>query len=80
MAITASRDMIILPARLPVGVTSMQAMASKIWKPFIAMGFMMVVAAFIIGLVNSFVAGDYYAATKAVREAAEGGSKFRRRG
>lgn len=60
--------------KLPVEVTKMQAMAGKMWIPFIAMGFMIVVIAFIIGLVNSGAAGDYFTASKAVREAAERGS------
>ena len=60
--------------RLPVNVTGMQEMASKMWIPFIAMGFMIVVASFIVGLVVSANASDYFGASKAVREAAEKGS------
>ena len=52
----------------------MQAIASKMWIPFIAMGFMVIVAAFIIGLVVSGVASDYFGVSKGVREAAETGS------
>lgn len=52
----------------------MQAMASKMWIPFIAMGFMIVVISFGVGLVNSSTAADYYTASKVVREAAERGS------
>ena len=62
------------PAKLPVTVTGMQSMASKMWIPFIAMGFMIVVASFIIGLVTSSVAADYYAFDKVAREAAVRGS------
>ena len=57
-------------AELPVRVTGMQAMASKMWVPFIAMGFMVVLAAFIFGLVNSSITSDYFQASKEVREAA----------
>ena len=64
------------PDQLPVKVTGMQDMASKMWIPFIAMGFMIVVASFIIGLFVSASAGDYFAASKAVREAAERGSEL----
>ena len=60
--------------QLPVRVTGMQSMASKMWIPFIGMGFMIVVVAFIIGLVNSSAAADYFTASKAVREAAQAGS------
>ena len=62
------------PVQLPVTATGMQSMASKMWVPFIAMGFMIVVASFVIGLVNSSVASDYYAFDKAAREAAVKGS------
>ena len=58
----------------PVRLTGMQSMASKMWIPFIAMGFMIVVISFIVGLVVSTNAADYYTASKAVREAAETGS------
>ena len=60
--------------QLPVRVTGMQAMASKMWMPFIAMGFIVVLAAFIVGLVNSSVTSDYFDSSKVVREAAETGS------
>ena len=62
------------PEQLPVTVTGMQSMASKMWLPLIAMGFMIVVASFIVGLVNSSVAADYYAFDKVTREAAVRGS------
>jgi hypothetical protein len=52
----------------------MQSMASKMWKPFIGMGFMIVVVSFIIGLVVSSSAADYFAVSKDVREAAVSGS------
>ena len=71
---TANADVLFTPERLPVKVTGMQAMASKMWIPFIGMGFMIVVASFIIGLVVSSSAADYFGASKAVREAAERGS------
>ena len=49
MAQTEAMDMAVPADQLPVKVTGMQAMASKMWMPFIGMGFMIVVAAFIIG-------------------------------
>ena len=70
----ATREVRLTPAQLPVKVTGMQAMAGKMWIPFIAMGFMIVVGSFIIGLLVSTTAGDYFGASKAVREAAERGS------
>ena len=36
---------------LPAQVTGTQAQASKMWAPFIAMEFMIVIAAFVHGLV-----------------------------
>ncbi len=71
---TAAMDMAVPADRLPVKVTGMQAMASKMWMPLIGMGFMIVVAAFIIGLVSSATVADYFTASKAMREAAVEGS------
>ena len=74
MAQTEAMDMAVPADQLPVKVTGMQAMASKMWMPFIGMGFMIVLAAFIIGLVSSATTADYFTASKAVREAAASGS------
>ena len=74
IASNAPGDVVIPSSDLPVEVTGMQSMASKMWIPFIAMGFMIVVIAFIIGLVNSSVASGYFEATKEAREAAIAGS------
>ena len=71
---TVSNEIQIASDQLPVRVTGMQSMASKMWIPFIGMGFMIVVVAFIIGLVNSSAASDYFTASKAMREAAQAGS------
>ncbi len=71
---TPSREMIVPAPMLPVGVSSMQAMASKMWKPFIGMGFMVVVAALIIGVIASVSAADYFSFSKLAREAATTGS------
>lgn len=40
-------DMVVSGTQLPVRVTGMQNMASKMWIPFIGMGFMIVMAALI---------------------------------
>ena len=77
MATIASRpanDVLLSPTQLPVKITGMQAMASKMWIPMIGMGFMIVVISFIVGLVVSGAAADYFSASKAVREAAATGS------
>ena len=71
---TARNEAVFSASQLPVKVTGMQSMASKMWIPFIGMGFMIVVASFIMGLVNSATAADYFTASKVVREAAERGS------
>ena len=49
---SSSQDFQFRAPQLPVQVTGMQAMASKMWAPFIAMEFMIVMAAFTFGLVN----------------------------
>ena len=71
----ASRgDLVVSPALLPVRVTGMQSMASKMWIPFIGMGFMIVVAALIIGIFASVSAADWFSFSKETREAAGAGS------
>ncbi len=67
-------DVVVSPALLPVRVTGMQSMASKMWIPFIGMGFMIVVAALIIGIFASVSAADWFSFSKATREAAAAGS------
>ena len=67
----ASIQEIVVPANmLPVQVTGMQAMASKMWMPMIAMGFMVVLGAFIFGLFNASVTSDYFDVSKEARETA----------
>ena len=70
----ARNETLFKPSQLPVKVTGMQGMASKMWAPFLIMGFMLLVGSFIVGLVNSSTAADYFTASKVVREAAETGS------
>ena len=57
-----------------VEMTGMQRMASKMWAPWIIMGLMIVGITFIIGLIVSSTAADYYANSKEAREAAVAGS------
>ena len=57
-----------------VEMTGMQRMASKMWAPLIGMGLMIVGISFIIGLIVSGTAADYYANSKEAREAAVAGS------
>ena len=70
----AQNEMVVSPDMLPVKVTGIQSMSSKMWAPFLIMGFMIVAAALIIGIVNSSIAADYFAFSKVTREAAETGS------
>ena len=74
IAQTSTGEIHFSSAQLPVQVTSMQAMASKMWALFIAMGFMVVLAAFIYGLVNASVSSDYLQFSKEAREAAATGT------
>ena len=65
----------VVPANMvPVQVTGMQAMASNMWIPMIAMGFMIVVVALIYGIIISTTAADYFSFSKLTREAAVAGS------
>ncbi len=70
----AAQEIVVPDTMLPLQVTGMQAMASKMWIPFIAMGFMIVVVAFIVGVIVSATAADYFSSTKLTREAAATGS------
>ena len=69
-AATSSEEMVVPANMLPVQVTGMQAMAGNMWMPLIAMGFMIVFAAFIFGLFNSSTTSDYFDASKGERDAA----------
>ncbi len=50
-------------------MTTMQTMASKMWKVLLAMGFMIVAVSFIIGILNGVALGEFFGDTKVVREA-----------
>ena len=65
-----SQDIQSRAAQLLVQVSGMQAMATKMWAPFIATGFMIVMAAFVYGLVNSSISAEYFQFSKETREAA----------
>ena len=76
MATLTQRTSQDIPSRanqLPVQVTGTQAMASKMWAPFIAMGFMTVMATFVYGLANSSISADNFQFSKETREAAVAG-------
>ncbi len=67
-------DVVFEASQLPVEVTGMQSMARKMWLPFLGMGFMVVIAAFIVGLIVSGSAADWLSVSKLTRETAERGS------
>ena len=71
-----SNDIVFSTSQLPVEVTGMQSMASKMWAPMLIMGFMIVVVAFIIGIVNSGIASSYFEFSKLAREAATTGQNL----
>lgn len=70
------RDVVVSSAMLPVRTTGMQSMASKMWVPFIGMGFMIVVASLIMGIIVSVSAADWFSFSKVTREAAAAGSSL----
>ncbi|MEE9325438.1 MAG: hypothetical protein V3U90_07835 [Dehalococcoidia bacterium] len=57
-------------------MTKMQSMASKMWAPFLVMGFMIVVISLIIGAVNASVAADYFDFDQETRGLAGTGSNL----
>ena len=70
----AATDIAFSRAQLPVRVTGMQSMASKMWAPWIIMGFMIVVVALIVDLFTSSTVADYFSHTKIDRESAVRGT------
>ena len=73
---TINDEIVFSSSELPVDVTGMQSMASKMWAPMLIMGFMIVVVAFIIGIVNSGIASSYFEFSKVAREAATTGQNL----
>ena len=61
-------------ARPAVGFTRPQALAMRLWAPFMIMGFIIVVSSFVIGIINGMVAADYFEFSRVEREAAVAGS------
>ena len=51
-------------------------MAKTMWLPLIVMGFMIVGISFIVGIINAGWVADWFAASKATREAATSGSEL----
>ena len=50
-------------------MTTMQTMASKMWKFLLVMGFMIVAISFVIGIFNGVAIADFFGESKSVREA-----------
>ncbi len=67
----SAADAIAQPA---VGMTQMQNAATRMWVPFMILGFILVVAAFVIGIIVAQVTADYFTFSKDVREAAGAGT------
>ena len=72
----ATTDIMFSRAQLTVRVTGMQSMASKMWAPWIIMGFMIVAVALIVDLITSSTVADYFSNTKVAREGAVQGTEL----
>jgi hypothetical protein len=59
-----------VPSEKAHSMTGMQSMASKMWAPWLVMGFMIVMISLIIDAIVANIASDYFSFTKEVREAA----------
>jgi hypothetical protein len=59
-----------------VGMTGMQKMARRMWAPMLFMGFMIVAAALVIGVINAGTTADYFSADKAARDTAVAGDRL----
>ena len=67
---------IVVPPEKAKSMTRMQSMASKMWAPWLVMGFMIVVISLILGAVVANVSADYFGFSKEFRETAESGSSL----
>jgi len=72
----ATADIMFSRAQLPVRVTDMQSMASKMWAPWLIMGFMIVAVALVVDLITSSTVADYFSNTKEAREGAVRGTSL----
>ena len=72
----AATDIVFSRVQLPVRTTGMQSMASKMWAPWIIMGFMIVMVALIVDLFTSSTVADYFSNTKEARDGAVRGTSL----
>lgn len=64
-----NRDAVRAGAENATEMTALQAMASRMWRIFLVMGFMTVTAAFIIGIINGLNLGDFFSDPASIRNA-----------
>ncbi|MFQ5880558.1 MAG: hypothetical protein ACE5IZ_10350, partial [Dehalococcoidia bacterium] len=80
VVLNAMRGMFVLTEqRVPatqVKMTGMQVMASRMWPLFTIMGFLMVLASLVYGVVLANFTSDYLAFPKEVRDQAAAGSSI----
>ncbi len=64
-----NRDAVIAGTENATEMTSIQAMASRMWRILVPMGFMIIVISFIIGIINGINIGDFFGDAKVIRDA-----------
>ncbi len=76
MAVQSQRLSVTGAGTEDISMTGMQKMASKMWAPMLAMGFMIVLIALLVGIWNSGTVAAYFTGSKLDRETAAVGSAF----
>ncbi len=64
-----NREAVIAGTENATEMTAIQAMATRMWRILVPMGFMIIVASFIIGIINGINIADFFGDAKIVREA-----------
>ena len=64
-----NRDAVIAGTENATEMTAIQAMATRMWRILVPMGFMIIVISFILGILNGINLADFFGDAKIVREA-----------
>ena len=64
-----NREAVIAGIENATEMTVIQAMATRMWRVLVPMGFMIIVISFILGIINGINLGDFFGDAKIVREA-----------
>ena len=71
-----NREAVIAGTENATEMTAIQAMATRMWRILVPMGFMIIVISFIIGIINGINIGEFFGDAKIVREASPNHENF----